>query len=146
MGRAEKGFHMMMLIKEIYSNMHCQVGSSMKDSGLTTQQILVMKLIAHNKEMTSSQLCEELSLSKATISGIVGRLEEAGYLQKEKRDTDKRNTYITFTPKGMDFAISFKKSMNNSFNKVLESLTDDEVTHITKDLELLAYKMKEEDK
>lgn len=146
MSRAEKGFHMMMLIKEIYSNMHCQIGSGMKESGLTPQQILVMKLIAHNKEMTSSQLCEELSLSKATVSGIVGRLEDAGYLQKEKRATDKRNTYITFTEKGMNFAISFKKSMNHSFNKVLESLTDEEVIYITNALELLTYKMKEEDK
>lgn len=146
MGRAEKGFHMMMLIKEIYSSMHCQLGSSMKESGLTPQQILVIKLIAHNKEMTSSQLCEELSLSKATVSGIVGRLEEAGYLQKEKRDTDKRNTYITFTEKGMNFAINFKKSMNHSFNQVLESLTDEEVNYITEALELLTHKMKEEDK
>lgn len=144
MGRAEKGFHMMMLIKEIYSSMHYQLGSSMKESGLTPQQILVIKLIAHNKEMTSSKLSEELSLSKATVSGIVGRLEEAGYLQKEKRDTDKRNTYITFTEKGMNFAISFKKSMNNSFNNVLESLTDEEVTYITEALELLTHKMKEE--
>lgn len=145
MGKSEKGFQMIMLIKEIYSSMNCQMSSSMKESGLTPQQILVIKLIAHNKEMTISGLCEELSLSKATVSGIVGRLEEAGYLQKEKRETDKRNTYITFSEKGKNFAKSFRKNMNDGFNKVFERLSETEVAQITESLELLRQKMKEEE-
>lgn len=141
----EKGFEMIMLIKEIYSSMNCQIGNNMRTSGLTPQQILVIKLIAHNKEMTISQLCEELSLAKATVSGIVSRLEEAGYLEKEKRESDKRNTYIVFSDKGKAFAKEFRGSMNHSFNQVFERLSEDEIEQITQALRLLKRKMKEEE-
>ncbi|MEF9960778.1 MAG: MarR family transcriptional regulator [Niameybacter sp.] len=144
MGREKKDFEMVMLIKEIYSSMHCQIGQSMKEIGLTPQQTLVIKLIAHNKEMTISRLCGELSLSKATVSGIVSRLEEAGYLQKEKRDTDKRNTYITFSEQGRAFAKTFRESMNTSFSQVFDKLSAAEVAQITEALQLLSRKIKEE--
>lgn len=140
-----KGFEMVMLIKEIYSSMNCQIGNSMKASGLTPQQILVIKLIAHNKEMTISKLCEELSLAKGTVSGIVSRLEESGYLQKEKRESDKRNTYITFSEKGKAFAKEFRGSMNHSFEQAFERLTEEEIEEITHALKLLKHKMKEEE-
>ena len=70
----QDSFEVAMLIKEIYANTMGTVSKSLRESGLTNQQIMVIKLIAHNKQVNISQLCEEMSLSKGTISGIVARL------------------------------------------------------------------------
>lgn len=139
-------FEIMMLIKEVYSLMNTQIGCGMKESGLTPQQIMVVKILAHNKETTVTQLCEELSLAKATVSGIIQRLQDAGYVEKIKKEEDKRNTYIIFSQKGKDFACTFRETMNHSFCDVFQNLTEEELVQIRDSLKLLATKMKQDDK
>ncbi|MGL5676430.1 MAG: MarR family winged helix-turn-helix transcriptional regulator [Cellulosilyticaceae bacterium] len=141
-----ESFEIVKLIKEIYGSMNTTIGQEMKESGLTPQQIMIIKVIAHEKEVTLSRICGELSLAKATVSGSIQRLEEAGYIVKEKKATDKRNTYISFSEKGRQFAQAFRKEMNQSFCKVFEKLTQDEVREIESALKLLSDKIKEENR
>ena len=119
-------FEMAMLIKEIYSSTMNILSSSLKESGLTHQQIMVIKIIGHNKEVTISKLCEEMHLAKGTVSGIVQRLESIGYLEKIKYDSDKRNTYVRFSDKGLEFSKEFRMKINNSFDIVFDKFTNEE--------------------
>lgn len=136
-------FEIAMLIKEIYANTMGIVSSNLRESGLTNQQIMVIKLIAHNKQVNISQLCEEMSLAKGTVSGIVARLESAGYVKKIKDENDKRNTYVTFSDKGLEFAKKFRKDINESFDKVFENFTEEEVNEVRSSLIKLRNKIKE---
>lgn len=136
-------FEIAMLIKEIYANTMGIVSSNLRESGLTNQQIMVIKLIAHNKKVNISQLCEEMSLAKGTVSGIVARLESAGYVKKVKDENDKRNTYVTFSDKGLEFAKEFRKEINESFDKVFENFTEEEVNEVRSSLIKLRNKIKE---
>ncbi|MEG2198939.1 MAG: MarR family transcriptional regulator [Anaerovorax sp.] len=133
-------FKIMMLIREVHSLMYANIGHNMKDSGLTPQQIMVMKVIAHNKEVTPTQLCDQLSLAKATVSGMIQRLEDAGYIKRVKKE-DKRLTYIIFSEKGQHFANNFKKKMDREFSNLFKNLTETEQAQIAQALTLLAKKM-----
>ena len=135
-------FEIAMLIKEIYSNTMGIVSESLKDSGLTHQQIMIIKLIAHNGQVTVSKLCDEMSLAKGTVSGIVSRMESMGYVQKIKNDDDKRNTYITFSYKGEVFAKEFRKKINESFDKIFENFTEEEILEVRENLTNLRNKIK----
>ena len=119
-------FEIAMLIKEIYANTMGIVSENLKESGFTNQQIMVIKLIAHNGQVTISQLCDEMFLAKGTVSGIVKRLEEAGYVRKIKNEEDKRNTYVTFSDKGMEFAKKFRNDINKSFDEIFRNFTEEE--------------------
>lgn len=135
-------FEIAMLIKEIYSSTMGIVSESLKDSGLTHQQIMIIKLIAHSGQVTVSKLCDEMSLAKGTVSGIVSRMESMGYVKKIKNDEDKRNTYITFSYKGEEFAKKFRSSINHSFDKVFENFTEEEILEVKKNLTDLRNKIK----
>ncbi|MDU2490041.1 MAG: MarR family transcriptional regulator [Clostridium celatum] len=135
-------FEIAMLIKEIYSNTMGIVSESLKESGLTHQQIMIIKLIAHRGQVTVSKLCEEMSLAKGTVSGIVSRMESMGYIKKIKNDEDKRNTYITFSYKGEEFAKEFRKTINDSFDKIFKNFTEDEIMELKKNLIYLRDKIK----
>ena len=137
-------FEIAMLIKEIYSSTMGIVSNSLKDSGFTHQQAMVIKLIAHNGQVNISQLCEEMSLAKGTVSGIVQRLEDAGYIRKVKYESDKRNTYVEFSDKGLEFAKEFRSKINESFDKVFENFTEEEVEEVRNNLLKLRNKIKEE--
>ena len=139
----EESFEISMLIKEIYSDTMAIVSKSLKGSGLTNQQIMVIKLFAHNKKVNISQLCSEMSLAKGTVSGIVSRMEKAGYVKKVKDEYDNRNTYVTFSDKGIEFAKEFRKEINSSFDKVFENFTYDEIKEIKNSLIKLRDGIKE---
>lgn len=139
--RETESFEIIMMIKEIYSLMNNHIGLGMKVSGLTNQQVMIIKILAHQKEITLTGLCKELSLTKATVSGIIKRLEEAGYIEKAKKESDKRSTYITLSDKGKTFAYSFKKDMDDSFCNVFQKLSIEELDQIKHALELLISKM-----
>ena len=139
----QDSFEVAILIKEIYANTMGTVSKSLRESGLTNQQIMVIKLIAHNKQVNISQLCEEMSLSKGTISGIVARLEKADYVKKIKDEKDKRNTYVAFSDKGFEFAKNFIEEINGSFDKVFENFTEEEVKQVKDALTKLRNKIKE---
>lgn len=136
-------FEIAMLIKDIYSKTTNIISQSLKDSGLTHQQIMVIKLIAHKGKITISELCSEMSLAKGTVSGIVQRLELAGYIERFKDATDKRNTYVRFAPKGAEFAKEFRVKINESFDKVFKNLTKEELSAIKSQLKNLRDKIKE---
>ncbi|MEK6265662.1 MAG: MarR family transcriptional regulator [Clostridium sp.] len=136
-----EAFNIAMLIKEISSRTMSVVSNSLRDSGLTHQQIIVIKLVAHKKEVTISEICEEMSLSKGTVSGIVQRLTKADYVKKEKHEDDKRNTYITFSKKGIDFAKEFMSTINESFGCLFKDCTREELQQMTSDLKNILKKI-----
>lgn len=136
-------FEIAMLIKEIYSSTMGKVSDGLKGSGLTHQQITIIKLIAHKGKITISELCDEMSLAKGTVSGIVSRLEAMGYVEKTKEEKDKRNTYIVFTKEGVNFAKRFRSDINNSFDSVFENFNHDEIKEIREALLKLRNKIKD---
>lgn len=137
-------FEIAMLIREIYSSTMNIVSQSLREIGLTHQQIMVIKLVAHahNGEINISELCEEMSLAKGTVSGIVQRLETADYIEKVKHEEDKRNTYVKFSKKGIEFAKEFRSKINESFDKVFEDFTEEEITRVKEGLIKLNHKIK----
>ena len=83
-----------------------------------------------------------MSLAKGTVSGIVSRLENMGYVEKFKDEKDKRNTYIVFSKKGLDFAKTFRCDINNSFDSIFENFTPEEVKEIREVLLKIRDKIK----
>ncbi|MGL6107855.1 MarR family winged helix-turn-helix transcriptional regulator [Romboutsia sp.] len=136
-------FRIAMLLKELYSKTMYSIEDSFKENGLTHQQIIVIKLIAHNKELTISDLCEQMSLAKGTVSGIVTRLEQNDFVEKFKKEDDKRNTYLRFTKKGMAFTFNFREKIQHSFDGIFENCTDEELNDLVSSLRNILSKIKE---
>ena len=135
-------FEVAMLIKEIYASTIEIVNENLKESGLTHQQTMVIKLIAHKGKVTISELCKEMSLAKGTVSGIVSRLEAADYVKKTKLESDKRNTYVEFSTKGFEYTKNFREEINRSFDKIFENFSDNEVKETKENLIKLRNKLK----
>ena len=135
-------FEIAMLIKEIYASTIEIVNENLKESGLTHQQTMVIKLIAHKGKVTISELCKEMSLAKGTVSGIVSRLEAADYVKKTKLESDNRNTYVEFSTKGFEYTKNFREEINRSFDKIFENFSDNEVKETKENLIKLRNKLK----
>jgi len=130
MDRNQEAFKTAALIREIYSRVSSQIVSGMSGSGLSHQQIMVVRLLAHNKTLQISALCHEMSLSKGTVSGILNRMERDGLIEKTKDPKDKRNTYIRFTAQGNEFAKSYRGKIVESYTQIFINYTDEELLEL----------------
>ena len=91
---------------------------------LTYTQYITMMVMWEKKRVNEKMLCECLYLKSNTITPLLKKLEEKGYITKEKDKEDERNLVITLTNKGeqlkekaVDVPISLAKEMNLSPEK-----------------------------
>lgn len=88
-------------------------------------------------------LCEKTSLDKSTLTGIIGRLERDGYIERKPSETDKRSTLISLTGKEQEFAKNVQK-VSNQMNKIFyKGFTDEEITQFDSMLERILVNCKE---
>ena len=72
----------------------------MKESGLTAPQLLVMQAIEREGSPSTSTLARQISVSQATMTRIIDRLERAGLVRRQKSSMDKRVVNISLTEPG----------------------------------------------
>jgi len=145
MERSQETFTLAMIIRDIYSQCMNQISQSTADSGLSHQQIMVIRLIAHKKSIHVSELCKEMSLTKGTVSGILNRMEVAGLIEKYKNKKDQRNTYIRFSEKGQELAKNFRTKIIDSFDLVFVNFTDSELLQSKDALTQIQQKLMKEE-
>jgi DNA-binding MarR family transcriptional regulator len=68
--------------------------------GLTIPQRLSLLLIGRNPGILASELAAVLHLHRGTLSGVVRRLEAAGYVTRTVDASDARRAGLTLTPAG----------------------------------------------
>lgn len=65
--------------------------------GLTYQQLMVLAVVWERGEVSPGELAEVLCLDASSVSGLVGRLERTGLLEREHRSSDRRSVRVTAT-------------------------------------------------
>jgi len=68
-----------------------------KTTGLTTPQILLLQTIRDKGEITIGELANEMSLSQATVTSILDRLEKRELVYRERSKEDKRKVHAYLT-------------------------------------------------
>ena len=77
-----------------------QYGPYLKELGLTYTQYLVMMVLWEKQTVSSRELAECVRLDYGTLTPVLKRLEQAGYLQRTRDAADERLLTLTLTDKG----------------------------------------------
>lgn len=77
-----------------------QYGPYLKECGLTYTQYIVMMVLWEREEVSSRELAECLHLDYGTLTPVLKRLSQAGYLQRERSGEDERLLKLTLTDSG----------------------------------------------
>ena len=67
---------------------------------LTYTQYIVMMVLWEEKEVNEKFLCDTLFLKSNTVTPLLKKLSDKGYIIKEKNKGDERNLVITLTEEG----------------------------------------------
>lgn len=112
-----------------------------KVSGLTSPQLLILQLLRQQTELTVGEVAQRVSLSQATVTTIIDRLEKRGLVKRERGSSDKRKVYVYLTDAANAVLLNAPKPLQESFVQQFQDLHDWEQTMILSALERVAYMM-----
>lgn len=95
-----------------------------KRFGLTGPQLMVLKSISHNSNMQISAIAKDVSLSQATVTSILDRLETQGFAKRQRSKIDKRKVTIELSDKAKNVLNNDVDLLQEDFNKNFNKLED----------------------
>lgn len=112
-----------------------------KTTGLTAPQILLLQTIRDRGEVSIGQLAEEMSLSQATVTTILDRLEKRGFAYRERSKEDRRKVHAYLTDEGTAALKAAPMPLQDHFARQFKDLHDWEQTMIISSLQRVAQMM-----
>ncbi len=109
--------------------------------GLTGPQALMLTEIMREEKITGSELAKRVSLSQATVTDVVKRLEARGLLEKVRDNVDKRKIYLSATEEARQILQNSVPLLQESFANRLSELRDWEQLQLLSSLQRIAEMM-----
>ena len=112
-----------------------------KTTGLTAPQILLMQTLRDKGEITIGELAGDISLSQATVTTILDRLEKRGYVYRARSQSDKRKVHAHLTDEGFEVLKSAPMPLQDQFTRQFGDLQEWEQSMILSSLQRVAQMM-----
>lgn len=112
-----------------------------KETGLTTPQLVVMRAIRQRDTPVASEIARAVSLSQATVTNILNRLESHGLISRTRSEEDKRRVNVSLTSQGKDLLATAPQPLQESFIERFGALEIWEQHLLVASLERLATMM-----
>lgn len=133
------------LIKQINNVYEKDLNEKLKTIGITASQCAVLDFLFHtNKEEVSQRDVERhLNLKNPTVTGLIRRLDEKGFILCLPSATDKRKNNIYLTEKAYDIQRRMEADRRKMDREMTRGMTKKEVAALVKGLDKLLYNIAE---
>lgn len=91
---------------------------NLKEFDLTYTQYLALLVLWEKAPLTLKELGKELDLASNTLTPLLKRLEEKGYIQRLTPKSDKRQLYIQLTPRGSELQKELESKLLTCFRQL----------------------------
>lgn len=112
---------------------------------LTAPQLICLRELRDVGHTTPSELARAVSLSQATITGILDRLEARGMVQRARNPRDKRRVIVELTEEGRAAVDAAPLPLHQRFARRLATLSEDDRAQIEGVLGRIVKMMEAED-
>ena len=126
---ANKYSEIMSSVRKIVRAINLESKRVEKNFGISIPQLLTLKFL-NETEGYKSTIKEMLSLNASTVTGIVARLEQKGFVARLPDPKDKRSTPIVLTSKGAELLKNTQESLHEKISKNLDLISDQEYQKI----------------
>jgi DNA-binding MarR family transcriptional regulator len=110
-----------------------------KQVGLTGPQLIILQEVSKSGEIPIGKLAKTISLSQATVSGILDRLEKRGLVTRQRGETDRRQVFLQVTQQGKVLLKNAPPLMQESFVEAFSQIQDWEQAMILSSLQRLVF-------
>jgi DNA-binding MarR family transcriptional regulator len=109
-------------------------------SDLTQQQFHYLQVIVRMKNPNLTELAVELGITKPTVTSLVDKLVEKGYVSRVQSDEDRRTMHLHINRKGDKIKVLRTNVYDRLTEKIRSELNETEVTILAELLKKIAKK------
>jgi DNA-binding MarR family transcriptional regulator len=96
--------------------------------GINATDLNTLNLLSFRGQMTAGQLAKATGLSTASITGVIDRLEEAGFVRRERDAADRRRVVVRLiTERAVREIAPVFLPMVKTWQQLAENYSDDEL-------------------
>ena len=105
-----------------------QMTEKLTQHDLTVAQFLSMEALSDKgSECSMSELADRVHQSSATMTGIIDRLVEKGWVARRRSEEDRRAVYVNLTPSGHNLLRRVMAERQQLILTTLQKMSPDEV-------------------
>jgi DNA-binding MarR family transcriptional regulator len=71
-----------------------------RENGMTPSQLIVLQSLKAQGEMTARQIADAMHLTQATVTSLLDRLQERGWITRTRGEQDRRRVHVRLTKDG----------------------------------------------
>jgi len=116
-----------------------------KDTGLTTPQLVIVRAVAQSDGPTVSDIARSVSLSQATVTTLLNKLETKGLVSRKRSEEDRRRVNVFLTPDGRALLETAPEPLQEQFSGRFRKLETWEQHQLVASLERIANMMDAEE-
>lgn len=117
---------MVFLLGKAYQKAHGDFKKRLKPYGLTNIQHLVLEGLWYQEGMTAAELCKLLIMDKATVSGVLERMVETGWIEKRQDPDDGRVQHIYPSEKANQYKSVLIEERKKANRQILKKFSVEE--------------------
>jgi DNA-binding MarR family transcriptional regulator len=96
-------------------------------AGIISSDMECMDILYLEGRVTAGRLAEVTGLTTGAITGVVDRLEKAGYVRRERDASDRRKVFISVVPEKAAEIGKFYVPMQQAMQQVCNGYSDEEL-------------------
>ncbi len=113
--------------------------------GLTAPQFRVLQIVAENGHCTATKIAQQMRISQATVTSLVDKLVRQDMVERQRSETDRRQTNIVATQKGRQAIADAPDPLQQRFVRKFDAMEDWEQAALIAALERVASMLNAED-
>ena len=117
---------MIFLLSKAYQKGHALVKKRLLPFGLTNIQYVILEVLWLENGLSAVELGTILAIDKATLSGVLERMNEGGWIEKRNDDRDRRAIRVFLTEKADRMKESLQKERQTANDELLSKFTVEE--------------------
>ncbi|MEG1432370.1 MULTISPECIES: MarR family winged helix-turn-helix transcriptional regulator [Eubacterium] len=110
--------------------------------GLSRSAFSVLELLYHKGPQTVQDIGKKILLTSGSMTYVVNKLVERGFVQRDICESDRRVTYVGLTPLGTDFMDGIFPEHEQHIVKMFSALSDAQIVTLTETLKQLSASIK----
>ena len=133
--------NVLMSLRKIVQSISLHSKYLVKQVGLTGPQLVILLEVSKFDEVSVGKIAKAISLSQATVTGILERLEKRELILRRRDDIDRRRVLVRITEDGLRLLEIAPPPMQESFVEQFNALEDWEQAMILSSLQRLVAMM-----
>ena len=114
----------MIALRKIIQAIDMNSKKLVKRVGLTGPQLVILHEITRHEKVSTGEIAQAVSLSQATVTGILERMEKQRLLTRQRSDSDKRRVMVSITKTGKQILEKSPPLMQEAFVEKFGSLKE----------------------